>query len=102
MEWVLPPSVCSSFPVATSQSLTVLSQLPDASQRPSGLKAMVRGAEKHGREDVPTFGGHNLLAPDKLAELLAGIGTAVDKAGGGFTMRYTTVVITATGKAVTA
>ena len=35
------------------------------------------------------------MAPDKLADLLAGIGTAVDTAGGGFTMRYTTVVITA-------
>jgi hypothetical protein len=35
------------------------------------------------------------MAPDKLAELLAGIGIAVDKAGGGFTMHYTTVVVTA-------
>jgi len=33
--------------------------------------------------------------PAKLDELLAGIGAAVDAAGGGFTMRYTTVVVTA-------
>ena len=46
-------------------------------------------------DQLPTFGGHTQMAPAKLAELLAAIGTAVDKAGGGFTMRYTTVVITA-------
>jgi SAM-dependent methyltransferase len=46
-------------------------------------------------DQLPTFGGHNLMAPDKLAELLAGIGIAVDRAGGGFTMHYTTVVVTA-------
>jgi SAM-dependent methyltransferase len=46
-------------------------------------------------DQLPTFGGHNLMAPDKLAGLLAGIGAAVDKAGGGFTMHYTTVVVTA-------
>ena len=33
--------------------------------------------------------------PPELDELLAGIGAAVDAAGGGFTMRYTTVVVTA-------
>jgi hypothetical protein len=31
--------VCSSLPVAKSQSLTVLSKLPVASTLPSGLKA---------------------------------------------------------------
>jgi SAM-dependent methyltransferase len=46
-------------------------------------------------DQLPTFGGHTQLAPDKLTELLAGIGTVIDKAGGGFTMHYTTVVITA-------
>ncbi len=47
-------------------------------------------------DQLPTFGGHSQIAPLKLAELLAAIGAAVDKAGGGFTMHYTTVVITAT------
>jgi len=44
---------------------------------------------------VPTFGGHNRLPADKLQELLAGIGAAVDAAGGSFTMGYSTVAATA-------
>ena len=46
-------------------------------------------------DQLPTFGGHSKIPPAKLDELLAGIGAAVDAAGGGFTMRYTTVVVTA-------
>jgi SAM-dependent methyltransferase len=46
-------------------------------------------------DQVPTFGGHAQLPPAKLRELLAGIGAAIDAAGGAFTMRYTTVVLTA-------
>jgi hypothetical protein len=46
-------------------------------------------------DQVPTSGGHNLLPPDKLQELMAGIGAAVDTVGGSFTMAYTTVVLTA-------
>jgi SAM-dependent methyltransferase len=49
-------------------------------------------------DQVPTFGGHAMIPPARLAELLAGIGDAVDAAGGEFTMHYTTVV----GTAVTA
>jgi hypothetical protein len=45
---------------------------------------------------VPTFGGHNQFPPAKLAEVLAGLGAAIDAVGGVFTMRYTTVAITAT------
>ncbi|MEJ3652569.1 class I SAM-dependent methyltransferase [Actinomycetes bacterium KLBMP 9759] len=44
---------------------------------------------------VPTHGGHNLLPPEKLAELLDGFGAAVDAVGGSFPMTYTTVVVTA-------
>jgi SAM-dependent methyltransferase len=44
---------------------------------------------------VPTFGGHSLLPPTVQAELLAGIGAAVDAAGGAFTMDYATVAATA-------
>jgi SAM-dependent methyltransferase len=43
---------------------------------------------------VPTSGGHSQFPPAKLDELLAGIGAAIDAAGGGFTMNYATVVIT--------
>jgi SAM-dependent methyltransferase len=44
---------------------------------------------------VPTFGGHSLLPADVQAGLLAGIGAAVDAAGGAFTMAYATVAATA-------
>ena len=46
-------------------------------------------------DQVPTFGGHGLLPPDVQAELLAGIGAAVDAVGGTFTMDYATLVATA-------
>jgi SAM-dependent methyltransferase len=44
---------------------------------------------------VPTIGGHSQISPDRLAELLAGLGAAVDAAGGRFTMEYATVAVTA-------
>ncbi|WP_431933399.1 class I SAM-dependent methyltransferase [Nonomuraea jabiensis] len=44
---------------------------------------------------VPTTGTHTGLPAATLREVLAGVGAAVDAAGGGFTMRYTTVVVTA-------
>jgi hypothetical protein len=47
-------------------------------------------------DQLPTFGGHSQFPPAKLEELLAGVGAAVDAVGGSFTMRYTTVVVTAT------
>jgi hypothetical protein len=46
-------------------------------------------------EQVPTMGGHTQLAPAKLDELLAGLGAAIDAVGGGFTMNYATVAVTA-------
>jgi len=44
---------------------------------------------------VPTSGGHSQFAPGILEALLAGIGAAIDAVGGGFTMRHTAVVGTA-------
>jgi SAM-dependent methyltransferase len=44
---------------------------------------------------VPTAGGLNQLPDDKLGELLAGIGAAIDAAGGGFTMTYAAVTVIA-------
>ncbi len=44
---------------------------------------------------VPTFGGHSLLPAAAREELLAGIGAAIDAAGGGFTMNYATTAVTA-------
>lgn len=46
-------------------------------------------------DQVPTHGGHNQLPPSQLEDLLAGIGAVVDRLGGGFTMHYTTVAVTA-------
>ncbi|HMK97395.1 MAG TPA: class I SAM-dependent methyltransferase [Acidimicrobiales bacterium] len=47
-------------------------------------------------EQVPTFGGHTQVPPEKLADLLRGIGDVIDARGGSFTMGYTAVVVTAT------
>jgi SAM-dependent methyltransferase len=47
-------------------------------------------------DQVPTFGGIGArLPPAQLADLLAGVGAAVDAAGGTFTMHYATVALTA-------
>jgi SAM-dependent methyltransferase len=46
-------------------------------------------------DQLPTFGGHSRFPPATLREIVAGVGAAVDAAGGGFTMRYTAVVVTA-------
>jgi hypothetical protein len=45
---------------------------------------------------VPTFGGHHQIPPDKLVELLDGLGVVIEAAGGSFTMGYDALVITAT------
>ncbi|MGW4529171.1 class I SAM-dependent methyltransferase [Amycolatopsis sp. NPDC004378] len=44
---------------------------------------------------LPTTGGLTRLAPDALADVLAGVGTAVDALGGGFTLAYTTLAVVA-------
>ncbi|HET6548382.1 MAG TPA: class I SAM-dependent methyltransferase [Solirubrobacter sp.] len=45
---------------------------------------------------VPTSGGHSRFPPATLDDLLAGLGEAIDAAGGSFTMRYAATTITAT------
>jgi len=51
------------------------------------------------REDwldlLPTRGALTRLPPNRLAEVLAGVGTAIDTVGGSFDMHYTTVAVTA-------
>src|SRR3954471_18212923 len=44
---------------------------------------------------VPTQGPLTRLAPDKLAQVLEGVGAAIDAMGGSFTMEYAAVVVTA-------
>ncbi|MFF1870669.1 class I SAM-dependent methyltransferase [Kitasatospora herbaricolor] len=46
-------------------------------------------------DQLPTQGDHSRLPPADLAAALAGVGAAVDALGGGFTMEYTAVVVTA-------
>ena len=46
-------------------------------------------------DQVPTQGDHRQFPPAMLEELLAGIDAAINEVGGRFTMRYTTVVVTA-------
>ena len=47
-------------------------------------------------EQVPLTRGHNRIPADRLAALLDGLGQAIDRHGGSFTMHYTTVAITVT------
>jgi SAM-dependent methyltransferase len=44
---------------------------------------------------IPTTGALTRLEPDKLTQVLEGTGAAVDEMGGGFTMHYVTVAVTA-------
>jgi SAM-dependent methyltransferase len=46
-------------------------------------------------DQLPTIGALTWLPPDKLAKVLEGVGAVVDALGGGFTMHYATVVVTA-------
>ncbi|MCX4744084.1 class I SAM-dependent methyltransferase [Kitasatospora sp. NBC_01287] len=46
-------------------------------------------------DQLPTTGGHHQLPPAVLDEVLLGVGTAIDAVGGSFTMRYTTLAVTA-------
>ncbi|GHC45269.1 methyltransferase type 11 [Streptomyces cinnamoneus] len=46
-------------------------------------------------EQMPTQATFTRLPPEKLEEVLQGVGAAIDAVGGSFTMRYTTVAVTA-------
>jgi SAM-dependent methyltransferase len=45
-------------------------------------------------DQLPTFGPLTQLPPDKLAEVLEGVGATIDAMGGSFTMPYTTMAVT--------
>lgn len=47
-------------------------------------------------DQMPTQGLLTQLPADRLAEVLEGVGAAIDAMGGSFTMRYATVAVTAT------
>jgi SAM-dependent methyltransferase len=46
-------------------------------------------------DQLPTFGALTWLPSDKLAEVQAGVATAIDAMGGSFTMPYATMAVTA-------
>jgi SAM-dependent methyltransferase len=46
-------------------------------------------------DQLPTIGTLTQLAPDKLAEVLADVGSAIDAIGGSITVTYAAVVVTA-------
>src|SRR5580693_4657176 len=46
-------------------------------------------------DQLPTSGALTQLPPDKLAEVLDGVGAAIDALGGSITVPYTTVAVTA-------
>jgi SAM-dependent methyltransferase len=46
-------------------------------------------------DQLPTSGALTRLPADKLAEVLEGVGAAIDATGGGFTVSYATVAVTA-------
>jgi SAM-dependent methyltransferase len=46
-------------------------------------------------DQIPTSGIAGQLPPEKLQEVLVGIGAAVDAVGGSFVMRYRTIAVTA-------
>ncbi|MFI1336659.1 class I SAM-dependent methyltransferase [Streptomyces sp. NPDC020845] len=53
-------------------------------------------------DQLRTGGDAGQMPPAKLAELLTGTGAAIDAMGGGFTMRYAAVVVTAARTTTTA
>ncbi|MEV7230040.1 class I SAM-dependent methyltransferase [Polymorphospora sp. NPDC051019] len=47
-------------------------------------------------DQLPTQGDHSQFPPARLQEVVAGVGAAIEARGGGFTMRYNTMVVAAT------
>ncbi|MEU4744280.1 class I SAM-dependent methyltransferase [Actinosynnema sp. NPDC023658] len=46
-------------------------------------------------DQLPTSGAYAVLSPSRSDAVLAGVGAALDAVGGGFTMSYTAIVLTA-------
>lgn len=117
----LPPEVAEGFAAAYQRAVPhAPAEPPSAEQLMSGYETMFAkvadglwetGAftepeewrfdwEYHCTRDawldqLPTLGLLTSLPPDKVAQVLEGAGAAVDVVGGSFTMRYTTVAVTA-------
>jgi SAM-dependent methyltransferase len=101
---VLPDSpVSRSWSTRTDHYSVMCDRAADAMTQAGGFGEPERwrfGWDLHYTRDewldtVPTFGGVTLAPAAVQQELLAGFGAAVDALGGGFTMRYTAMVVTA-------
>jgi SAM-dependent methyltransferase len=102
---VLPdfPFFQDHAPGGTAAYASLLDKATDGIRRSAGFGEPARQefpwARPYTRDEwldtVPTFGGHARVPPEKLAELLAGIGKVIDAAGGSITVGYTAVVVTA-------
>jgi hypothetical protein len=46
-------------------------------------------------DQLPTTGAMTRLSPEQLAEVLSGVGAAIDELGGSVTVSYNTVAVTA-------
>ncbi|MFC4857704.1 class I SAM-dependent methyltransferase [Actinophytocola glycyrrhizae] len=100
--------VVPGFPVQDAATMAESSYAPFLANAAAGIRAAGGFGEpeewsfdwsrsytkREWLDHVPTAGGHSRFPPEQLAELLSGIGTALDDAGGGFTMAYTAVVLT--------
>jgi SAM-dependent methyltransferase len=81
----------------------MLDQAADGFRRAGGFgdpeRWVFEWEKSHTRDEwldlLPTTGALTRLPPDKLAEILDGVGLAIDAMGGAFTMTYTTVAVTA-------
>ena len=69
------------------------------------VKRSIRWSRRYNRgewlDQLPTHSDHRALSADRLAELMDGIGDAIDAFGGSFVMEYETAVIKASRRAGT-
>lgn len=105
---VLPPEVAASLPATMTKPAADL-YAPGVTRAAEGMAAAGAFAEPEEwrfaweftytrdawLDQVPTQGLFTRLPPDRLDPLLAEIGAVIDANGGGFTMRFTTLVSTA-------
>ncbi|KAB8195486.1 methyltransferase domain-containing protein [Nonomuraea phyllanthi] len=102
---VVPDSPLSAGPPKPAQELyqTMFATFADGIRKTSGFGEPEERRydwERHYSRDewldlLPTTGVLTRLPADKLAEVLEEVGAAIDAIGGGFTMTYTTMAITA-------
>jgi hypothetical protein len=91
----IPVGVASRSHASSARRETASSAIDSISGVSDPQSASVRHTREQWLDQVPTFGGHSTFPDATLAELVSGLGAVIDAAGGGFTMRYTAVALTA-------